>query len=167
MLTLAPAASSRPVKDADVNCTPWSVLNTSGQPWPNDSSNASRQNSTSSVFDNFQESTYRLYQSITAVRYMNPFGMGIYVISVLHTWFTRSIDTFRSRYGYTLCPAPPTDNRGFGYTASRLINRIRRCTRFRLTACPSRRSQALMPRLPKNGWAVYSLSITAISARFA
>ena len=30
--------------------------------------------------------------------------MGIYVISVLHTWFTRSIDTFRNRYGYTLCP---------------------------------------------------------------
>src|SRR5208282_5604635 len=114
---------------------------TSGQPWLNASSNASRQNTTSSVFDNFQESTYRLYQSITAVRYMNPFGMGIYVISVLHTWFTRSIATFRSRYGYTLCPAPPTDSRGFGYTAATPIKRSRRCTRLRLTSWPSRLSQ--------------------------
>src|SRR5947208_16188661 len=97
MLTLAPAASSRPVNDADVNCTPWSVLNTSGQPRLSASSNASRQNSTSSVFDNFQESTYRLYQSITAVRYMNPFGMGIYVISVLHTLFARSSATSRNQ----------------------------------------------------------------------
>src|SRR5271167_778547 len=145
MLTLAPAASSRPVKDADVNCTPWSVLNTSGQPWLNDSSNASRQNTTSSVFDSRHDKTYRLYQSITAVRYMNPFGMGIYVISVLHTWFTRSIGTFRNRYGYTLWPAPPTDKCGFGYTASRPISRISRCTRLRLTLCPSCRSQALMP----------------------
>src|SRR5450755_4954017 len=126
MLTLAPAASSRPVKDADVNCTPWSVLNTSGQPRCNASSNASRQNATSSVFDSRHDSTYRLYQSITAVRYMNPFGMGIYVISVLHTWFTRSIDTFRSRYGYTLCPVPPIDNLGFGYTASNPIKHIKR-----------------------------------------
>ena len=43
MLTLAPADSRRLVNDADVNCTPWSVLNTSGQPWLNASSNASRQ----------------------------------------------------------------------------------------------------------------------------
>src|SRR6266436_9016342 len=99
MLTWAPADSIRPVNDADVNCTPWSVLNTSGQPRLNASSNASRQNSTSSVFDSRHDSTYRLCQSITAVRYMNPFGMGIYVISVLHTWSARSIVTFRSRYG--------------------------------------------------------------------
>src|ERR1051325_6682081 len=105
MLTWAPADSKRPVNDGDVNCTPWSVLNTSGQPpRHNASSNASRQNSTSSVFDNRHDSTYRLCQSITAVRYMNPFGMGIYVISVLHTWFTRSMATSRNRYGYNLCP---------------------------------------------------------------
>src|ERR1700689_3846604 len=167
MLTLTPADSSRPVNDADVNCTPWSVLNTSGQPRLNASSNASRQNPTSNVFDNFQESTQRLYQSITAVRYMNPFGMGIYVMSVLHTWSARSTSTPRSRYGYTLCPAPPTDSRGFGYTASRPIKRISRCTRLRLTLCPFCRSQDLMPRLPRNGWSVYSLSISALSARFA
>src|SRR5438552_19102598 len=99
MLTLAPADSSRPVKHAEVNCTPWSVLNTSGQPRRNASSNASRQNSTSSVFDSRHDSTYRLCQSITAVRYMKPRGSEIYVISVLHTWSVRSIGTFRSRYG--------------------------------------------------------------------
>src|ERR1019366_3447390 len=48
--------------------------------------------------------------------------------------------TFRSRYGYTLCPAPRADKRGFGYTASRPIKRIRRWTRLRLTAWPSPRS---------------------------
>src|SRR5580658_11190219 len=114
MLTLAPAAFNRSVNDTDVNCTPWSVLNTSGQPRLSASSKASRQNSTSSVFDSRHDSTNRLYQSITAVRYMNPVGIGIYVISVLQTWSTRSIDTFRKRYGYTLCPAPLIDNRGFG-----------------------------------------------------
>src|SRR5208282_3453285 len=129
-LTLAPAASSLDVYDTEVYCTPWSVLNTSGQPWLNASSNASRQKSASSVFDSRHDSTYRLCQSSTAVRYMNPLGIGIYVISVLHTWSTRWIVTFRSRYGYTLCPAPPTDNLGFGYTASSPIRRINRCTRF-------------------------------------
>ena len=59
--------------------------------------------------------------------------------------------TFRSKYGYTLCPAPLADKCGFGYTASRPIKRISRCTRLRLTLYPYCRSQALMPRLPRNG----------------
>jgi len=57
-----------------VNCTPWSVLKTSGLPRSNASSNRSRQNSPSSVFDSRQARTYRLCQSITAARYMNPVG---------------------------------------------------------------------------------------------
>jgi hypothetical protein len=32
MLTATPADSSRPVNASAVNCTPWSVLNTSGRP---------------------------------------------------------------------------------------------------------------------------------------
>src|SRR3954452_6425176 len=85
MLTDTPADNSLPVNASAVNCTPWSVLNTSGRPVPKASSSISRQKPPSSVFDNRQVITYRLYQSITAARYMNPEGIGTYVISVLHT----------------------------------------------------------------------------------
>ena len=80
-----PDDSSRPVNAAAVNCTPWSVLNTSGVPALKASSSISRQNEPSSVFDSFQAITYRLNQSITAARYMNPDGIGTYVMSVLQT----------------------------------------------------------------------------------
>jgi hypothetical protein len=113
-LTLAPADSSLPVYAADVNWTPWSVLNTSGRPRRSAASSASRQHAPSSVFDNRHDSTYRLCQSSTAVRYLNPAGSGIEVMSVLPTWSGRSIATPRRRYGYTWCPAPPADNRGLG-----------------------------------------------------
>ena len=76
MLTATPARSTRPVHAPAVNCTPWSVLNTSGVPRPNASSSISWQNDPSSVFDNFQAITYRLNQSIVAARYMNPVGSG-------------------------------------------------------------------------------------------
>src|SRR4029079_13087753 len=82
-LTATPAASSRPVYSRDVNCDPWSVLKISGRPRESDSSSASRQNPTSIVFDSRHESTYRLYRSITAVRYMDPRLIGTCVISEL------------------------------------------------------------------------------------
>ena len=41
----------------EVNCEPWSVLKTSGRPRSNASSNASRQNRTSSGFDSRHDST--------------------------------------------------------------------------------------------------------------
>ena len=44
MLTATPADSSRPVNASAVNCTPWSVLNTSGRPRLRVSSSISRQN---------------------------------------------------------------------------------------------------------------------------
>src|ERR1043165_3954548 len=80
MLTATPADSNRPVNAAAVNCTPWSVLKTSGFPNLKASSSISRQNDPSSVLDNLQATTYRLNQSITAARYMNPAGSGAYVI---------------------------------------------------------------------------------------
>ena len=51
------------------------------------------------MFDSRQAITYRLYQSITAARYMNPAAIGTYVMSVLQTWSGRSTFTPRSRYG--------------------------------------------------------------------
>src|SRR5258708_9922345 len=113
MLTATPADSSRPVHAPAVNCTPWSVLNTSGVPRPNASSSMSWQNDPSRVFDSRQATTYRLNQSIVAARYMNPLGSGMYVMSALHTWFTRPLATSRSRYGYTLWPRP-ADRFGLG-----------------------------------------------------
>lgn len=60
---------------ADVNCTPWSVLNTSGQPRLNASSNASKQNSVSSVFDSRHANTYRLYQEMVALVSLGQIGI--------------------------------------------------------------------------------------------
>src|SRR4028119_302688 len=114
MLTATPPPSRRPVKAAAVNCTPWSVLKTSGFPNLKASSSSSRPNDPSSVFDSLQATTHRLTpplpappqappcrldQSVTAARYMNPAVIGTYVISVLQTWSARSTVTPRSRYG--------------------------------------------------------------------
>jgi len=43
------------------------------------------------VFDNRQLTNSRLYQSIVAAKYINPDGIGTYVISALHTCPGRSI----------------------------------------------------------------------------
>src|SRR4029453_10412322 len=85
MLTATPDDSSLPVNAAAVNCAPWSVLNTSGFPPLKASSSISRQNDPPGVFDSRQAITYRLNQSITAARYMEPEGIGTYVMSVLQT----------------------------------------------------------------------------------
>ena len=76
MLTATPAPSRHPVNAAAVNCTPWSVLKTSGLPPLKASSSISRQNEPSRVFDSRHATTYRLYQSITAAGYMNPVAIG-------------------------------------------------------------------------------------------
>jgi hypothetical protein len=105
------------VYSREVNCDPWSVLKISG--WPllsassrasrqnptsivfdsRHSSRASRQNPTSIVFDSRHDNTYRLYQSITAVRYMNPRFIGTYVISELQASSGRVNVRSQSRYG--------------------------------------------------------------------
>ena len=59
-----------------VNCTPWSVLNTSGRRRRKASSSISRQNEPSSVFDSREAITYRLNQSRIAARYMKPQASG-------------------------------------------------------------------------------------------
>src|SRR3954452_13375794 len=78
MLTDTPADNSLPVNASAVNCTPWSVLNTSGHPVLKASSSISRQKPPTSVLDKRQVITSRLYQSITAARYMNPEGIGTF-----------------------------------------------------------------------------------------
>ncbi len=80
-----PADSRRPVDAPAVNCTPWSVSKTSGLSPLEVPSSISVQNDPSSVFDSRQPITYRLNQSITAARYMNPEAIGMYVISALQT----------------------------------------------------------------------------------
>jgi hypothetical protein len=78
MDTRTPAASSAPVNRGDVNWLPWSVLKMSGCPCcARASSRASRQNSTSIVFDTRQDSTLRVAQSMTATSYRKPRRMGM------------------------------------------------------------------------------------------
>jgi hypothetical protein len=96
-LTATPAPSNRPVYSRDVNGDPKAVLKISGRPRDNASSSASNQNPPSSVFDSRHDSTYRLNQSITAVRYMNPHLSGTEVISELQTSSTWVSTRSRSR----------------------------------------------------------------------
>ena len=64
-----PAVSSTPVKRGEVNWLPWSVLKISGRPnRVRASSRASMQNSASMVFDNRQDRTFRVDQSMMATR---------------------------------------------------------------------------------------------------
>ena len=80
-----------------VNWDPKSVLKISGRPIDRAPSSASRQDRPSSVFDNRHEGTYRLNQSITAVRYMKPCRFGTYVMSELQTSSTRVNPLSRSK----------------------------------------------------------------------
>jgi len=57
------------------------VLKISGLPRVSDSSSIAKQKLPSSVFDKRQLTTSRLNQSIDATKYMNPDGIGTYVIS--------------------------------------------------------------------------------------
>ena len=64
-----PASASAPVKTAEVNCEPWSVLKISGLPnLARASSSAARQKETSIVFDRRHASTARDAQSMIATR---------------------------------------------------------------------------------------------------
>src|SRR4029453_13087281 len=47
------------------------------------------------------------------------------------------------------------------------MTRISRCTRLRLTASPRSQSHWVSRRLPRNGWAVYSWSISRIRRRLS
>ena len=69
-------------------------------------------------------------------------------MSVLQTWFTRSIATPRSRYGYTRCSGADRLVPGWGTSAHRPSVRSSRRTRLGLTAYPSRRSTAVIRRTP-------------------
>jgi hypothetical protein len=78
----------------------WSVLKISGLPnRASASPSASTQNPAVSVLDSRQDNTRRVAQSMIATRYRNPRRIGMYVISVAHTWFGRSITLPRRRYG--------------------------------------------------------------------
>ncbi len=67
---------------------PLSVLEISGGwvPLASATCQAWKQKAASSVLLNSHASTWRLHQSITAIRYMNPCFIGIEVMSAHQTW---------------------------------------------------------------------------------
>ncbi len=78
MLTSTPADSTASIYSGEVNCDPWSVLAISGafRPLYSAASQASTQKALSNVLLKRHASTYRLHQSITATRYINPCAIG-------------------------------------------------------------------------------------------
>src|SRR5690606_11364502 len=101
MLTSTPADCTASMYPGLVNCGPWSVLEINGaQPACFSAlSQARMQNSVSIVLLNSHASTYRLHQSITATRYINPYAIGTYVMSLHHTWLGPLISNPFSKYG--------------------------------------------------------------------
>ena len=93
MLIAMPWSWSSPVKAVlGQTWAPWSVLKIAGRPWrASASATASQQKVLSRVIETRQLSTRRLAQSITAARKTKPRAMGIYVISIAHTWLGRVI----------------------------------------------------------------------------
>src|SRR5258708_10979602 len=57
------------------------------------------QNDASIVIDTRHDRIRRENQSSTTARYTKPRAIGIYVMSIAHTWFGRETSTPRSRYG--------------------------------------------------------------------
>ena len=114
MLTAAPRDSKTPVKPPSVNCAPWSVLKISGWPSAKAASSAHRQKPAFSPDESSRDSTYRLCQSITATRRMNPRSIRMYLVSALHTWFGRAAQTPLNRYGQRLRAVPGALRRFFG-----------------------------------------------------
>jgi hypothetical protein len=74
--------------------------------WVRACSQARMQNSASIVLLNSHANTYRLHQSITATRCINPCAIGMYVMSMHHTWFGPLISSPFNRYGNISCPSP-------------------------------------------------------------
>ena len=72
----------------------------------------------------------RLYTSINAVRYINPFFIGIYVISVHQTWLGLLISRFRNKYGFIYTFNPSLLRFFFLYIVSLPISLNRRLIRF-------------------------------------
>ena len=57
-------------------------------------------------------------------RYTNPLAIGMYVISIAHTWLGLLTSSPRSRYGYTVWPGRRRLVLGLRYSASMPIRRI-------------------------------------------
>ena len=90
-----------------VNWLPWSEFTMPGLPYFRTAFfNTDKLFAASRVFDRFQLTTKRLYKSMIAVRYINPLDMGMYVISIAHTWLGWLIFNPLSKYGlmYSACP---------------------------------------------------------------
>src|SRR2546427_5333124 len=93
MLTSTPTDSTASRYASLVNWLPWSVLEISGcLPLASAAAQARIQNSLSRLLDNSQASTYRLHQSITATKYMNPWAIGTYVRNVAAPHLVRTAD---------------------------------------------------------------------------
>ncbi|OJA49378.1 hypothetical protein BGV66_07340 [Burkholderia ubonensis] len=103
------------------------------------------------------ESTLRLAQSTTAVRYTKPRAIGMYVVSSAHAWLARSIFTPRSQYGQILCWALRRLLFGLQYSAStpmRFISVRARATAADLVPLATQQSRQHPRPGKRNLWSV-------------
>src|ERR1700727_1754503 len=92
MEILMPRRSRYCVHRALVYCVPWSELTISGLPCSAIASSSMllHQRALRELLID-HPTILRLYTSMMAVKYINPFFIGIYVMSVHHTWLGRSM----------------------------------------------------------------------------
>ena len=143
------------VQSSEVYWQPWSEFIISGAPCPETAaSRTSMELAASSVLCSPHAIMAREYTSITAVRYMNPLLIGIYVMSMDQTCRGRVTASPLSRYGLTYLTLPLLVRLRRGISAMTRIFLISLLTRFGPTIKFIATRSRTVPMTPRAGLSV-------------